>query len=88
MKSIKIENLNWVEYRNEKGYLHREDGPAIEWNNGTKEWWINGNTHREDGPAIEYYNGHKKWRLNGKDYSKENWEQEVTNIKLKRILDL
>ena len=32
MSSIK------TEYRNEKGYLHREDGPAIEWNNGTKRW--------------------------------------------------
>lgn len=22
--------------------LHREDGAAIEWDNGTKEWWLNG----------------------------------------------
>ena len=21
---------------------HREDGPAIEWSNGTKEWWLEG----------------------------------------------
>ena len=25
-----------------KGRLHREDGPAIEWANGTKEWYRNG----------------------------------------------
>ena len=24
------------------GELHREDGPAIEWSDGTKKWWING----------------------------------------------
>lgn len=24
------------------GKLHREDGPAIEWDNGDKEWWVNG----------------------------------------------
>jgi hypothetical protein len=24
------------------GVLHREDGPAIEYTNGGKEWWING----------------------------------------------
>ena len=24
-----------------KGKLHREDGPAVEYANGTKEWWIN-----------------------------------------------
>ena len=22
--------------------LHREDGPAVEWTNGYKEWYING----------------------------------------------
>ena len=22
--------------------LHREDGPAIEWADGSKSWWING----------------------------------------------
>ena len=24
------------------GKFHREDGPAIEWNDGTKSWYING----------------------------------------------
>jgi hypothetical protein len=24
------------------GKLHREDGPAIEWGNGRKEWWWQG----------------------------------------------
>ena len=24
------------------GKVHREDGPAVEWENGTKEWWLNG----------------------------------------------
>ena len=24
-----------------KGKLHREDGPAIEWANGDKEWYLN-----------------------------------------------
>ena len=23
------------------GKLHREDGPAVEWPNGNKEWWLN-----------------------------------------------
>jgi len=25
-----------------KGKLHREDGPAIEWANGTKHWYLKG----------------------------------------------
>ena len=26
----------------EDGLLHREDGPAVEWNDGYKAWWLNG----------------------------------------------
>lgn len=46
--------------------LHRTDGPACEFVNGTKQWWIDGKRHRNDGPAIEYANGNKEWWLNGK----------------------
>ena len=46
--------------------LHRVDGPAMEWNNGSKEWWLNGKRHRVDGSAIEWDNGDKEWYLNGK----------------------
>ena len=24
------------------GKRHREDGPAVEWENGVKEWWVDG----------------------------------------------
>ena len=44
---------------------HRLDGPAIEWDGGSKEWWVNGNKHRLDGPAIEYTDGHKEWWVDG-----------------------
>jgi hypothetical protein len=30
------------EYKNTKGEYHRTDGPAIEWKNGVKEYWVNG----------------------------------------------
>jgi len=46
--------------------LHREDGPACEWSDGSKAWWLNGKLHREDGPAVEYADGSKQWYLNGK----------------------
>ena len=29
------------------GELHRLDGPAIEWVDGGKEWWLNGQRHTE-----------------------------------------
>jgi len=52
---------------------HREDGPAIEWNDGSKEWWLNGKRHREDGPACEYANGNKYWFLSNIHYSKQEF---------------
>jgi hypothetical protein len=88
MTSIKSEYKDWVEYRNEQGQLHRTDGPAVEWKNGHKEWWINGQLHREDGPAVKYGDGRVSWYLNNINYSEQEWEQEVTRLKLKRILDL
>jgi hypothetical protein len=54
-----------MEYRNNAGKLHREDGPAIELANGTRSWWINGELHREDGPAVELANGTGDWWING-----------------------
>ena len=62
MKTI-LEN-GTIEYTNSKGQLHREDGPAIEYANGDKEWYLNGQRHRLDGPAIEYADGDKMWFLN------------------------
>ena len=75
-------------FLNKQGYLHREDGPAREFKDGTKEWFINGKRHREDGPACIYSNGYKLWYLYGNFYSEQDWETEVAKIKLKRILDL
>lgn len=55
--------------------MHREDGPAIEWAYGGKEWWLHGKRHREDGPAVERADGTKEWWFNGeliyKDTTKE-----------------
>jgi hypothetical protein len=52
---------------NEQGQRHREDGPAVEYANGTKHWYHKGKLHREDGPAIERTNGDKCWYINGKE---------------------
>jgi hypothetical protein len=44
---------------------HKEDGPAVEFSHGDKEWWINGKLHRKNGPAVELNNGDKQWWSNG-----------------------
>lgn len=53
------------EYYNKDNQLHREDGPAIEYNNGDESWYLNGESHREDGPARINLNGSEEWWFNG-----------------------
>ena len=45
----------------ESGNLHRDDDqPSIIWvEDGTMEWWRNGNLHRDHGPAFVSGNGHE-----------------------------
>jgi hypothetical protein len=65
--------------------LHREDGPAVEYSNGSKCWYLNGLRHREDGkPAIEYFDGYKAWLVHGKRHRIEGpariWPEETKQI--------
>jgi hypothetical protein len=68
MKSEMIKLPNRIEWRNKGGELHREDGPAVEYLDGSKEWWINGKLHREDGPARWVSDYSWGWYLNGKPH--------------------
>jgi len=61
---VKTEYEDKVEYTL-NGEFHREDGPAIEYTNGSKYWYLNGKLHRVDGPAVEYADGDKFWYLYG-----------------------
>ena len=67
MKTYKVtvDSNGTIRWRNENGQLHREDGPAVEYTDGTKVWYLNDQLHREDGPAVEYADGTKSWYLNG-----------------------
>lgn len=65
----RTEDINGViRYTNEKGQLHREDGPAlIEYGKSKEEWYFNGHKHRDEGyPAVIYALG-----------ATENWEHGV-----------
>lgn len=64
---------NRIEWYNKDKKLHRDDGPAVEFFDGYKAWWVNGELHREDGPAIVYSNGRCSWWLNGKEVKKEKF---------------
>ena len=66
----KLNNTYWYKDTDMK-VLHREDGPAVEYSDGTKEWWVNGKPHRTDGPAVEFHDGHKEWWLNGSPHRED-----------------
>jgi len=68
------------------GHLHRENGPAIEYKDGTKSWWKNNELHREDGPAIEFANGDKFWYLNDIEYTEDEHKSKVRSRRLKKLL--
>ena len=79
-------------WRNDGGFLHRDDGPAvIRIRDGAEYWYYNGLMHRIYGPAFS--NGDKTefgWYIAGKEYTFEDWcrrtertEEEVTLFKLK-----
>jgi len=41
------------------------------YDNGTQEWWLNGNLHREDGPAVIYADGTQEWYLDDKRHRED-----------------
>jgi hypothetical protein len=43
------------------GNFHREDGPAMEYSNGDKVWFLYGEIHRDNEPAVIYHDGEKRW---------------------------
>jgi hypothetical protein len=64
--SHKVCRLGSVSWEDDDGKLHREDGPAAIYADGSKAWAIHGLYHRVDGPAIQYSTGQTEWRINGK----------------------
>jgi hypothetical protein len=65
MSEVKVDSFGDKRWYKD-GKLHREDGPAIDHNDGYREWWVDGKLHRIDGPAIEYEDGDRYWYINGK----------------------
>jgi hypothetical protein len=60
---------------NDEDELHRLDGPAIEWADRDRSWFINGKLHRLDGPAIEWEDGYKEWWIDGKKQTRHEFDR-------------
>lgn len=48
--------------------LHRLDGPAVEFDDGSKQYYVNGLEHRIGKPACIWCDGTREWYVNGKHY--------------------
>lgn len=68
---IKADKYKICYFKKGTDIFHREDGPALEYCNGEKYWFFDGDLHRINGPAIEYNNGYISWHINGKRLSLE-----------------
>ena len=62
---IEVDRHGTRRYYNSAGQLHRDDGPAVVWRDGDKEWYQNGLRHRDVDPAVVWYNGDEEWYQNG-----------------------
>ena len=63
--------------------FHRIGGPAVEYFDGSKEWFENGKQHRIDGPAVEGNDGTKDWYYKGKYIDCNSQEEFERYVKLK-----
>ena len=76
MKTYKVtvDEEGTILWYNKSNKLHREDGPAVEYADGYKAWYLNGKLHREDGPAVEYAYGGKYWYINGEKLTEKEFD--------------
>lgn len=81
-------------YHYKNGKCHNENGPAIIYKDGAKEWYIDGKYHREDGPALEGLNNCKSFYYKDKcygyanDFTNETWKQKVKELKREEELSI
>lgn len=67
VKEYRDEDRGCTYFKNKYNQDHKDDGPAIIWDNGILEWKRNNRYHRKDGSA--YFNPNTKeeyWYINGK----------------------
>ena len=64
--NIFIDRYGTSHYFNNRDQLHRTDGPAVIYADGSKKWFLDGKLHRINGPAVEFSDGRELWYINGK----------------------
>jgi len=70
MKTIKVKSYKEIP-KNFTG--------VVEYPNGSKIWYKEGDYHREDGPAVEFLSGYKEWYINGFRHREDGPAVEFSN---------
>jgi hypothetical protein len=81
---LELTEKQWGEYDYDYDLVtfHRANGPAVEYKEGTKEWWLNNKLHRVDGPAVEHgFTEYKEWWIDNKRYSEKEFIQIIEEVK-------
>ena len=60
---------------------HRTDGPAFEFQSGSKVWYLNGKKHNLYGPAVERFTGELKWYIEDLEYDEKEFNNYILNLK-------
>src|SRR5512138_2443134 len=61
-----IEENGTIRWKLPNGKLHKLDGPAVIYPDGSEYWYKNGKLHKTDGPAATDPDGSEYWYENGK----------------------
>lgn len=69
---------------NDAGKFHRIGGPADEFENGDKVFYVNGLRHNEDGAAIQLADGRNFFYLEGKELTEKAYNKQIEKIKAAR----
>jgi hypothetical protein len=63
---VEVDDVGTRRYYNSAGDLHRDEGPAVEYVDKSKQWYQTGLCHRDVGPAFITARGTRKWAINGR----------------------
>ena len=77
---VVVDCLGNKRYYHHSGQRHREDGPAVEWHDGSKFWFQNNSCHRVDGPAVTWTSGNMEWWIHGVQYTQQEYYLQIKTL--------
>ena len=79
---VEVDHRGTRRYFNSNNQLHRENGPAIEYADGSQCWCRDNALHREDGPAVMFVSGRMCWYLYGEELTELGYRKRLIELGL------